>query len=415
MEIEVVTSPGGIEAWLVQDRFVPAFAMHFAFEGGAAQDPESKPGLAHFLGSVLGKGRGPDGIAFESQAEALGLRQRFYVRKDAFCGELETLSESRFETARVLGAMLGQRPLEPAVVESGRRRGLASLAMFSADPRNVAANRWDAAAFAGHAYARPTLGTPGALEAIGVEDLEAYRRDVLARDSLKVVAVGAISASELGELLDEAFGELPAAASLTPVPAAPAAGGGHSLVELAVSQSAVVFGMSAMPPCHADYAAAKVLNHILGGRRMSSRLFEEIRSKRGLAYEVGSSIVAWRHACLLQGLVVTRNAMVRQVLDIVRHELRRLADGEISGADLDSAKRSLVAVQALSFEDNRQTAARLLDWALSGFGPSCLHMQKARIEAVSDYDARRVSRVLLDPKNLIVSVAGSPERQAEAS
>jgi len=411
MSIEVVTSPGGIEAWLVEDRFVPAFTMHYAFAGGSAQDAEGKCGLAFLLGSILSEGRASDAVSFDSHADALGLRHKFYVQKDAFCGVIETLSEDRFYAASLLRGMLGQ-PLDPAVVESGRQRLIDRVAMRLVDPRYVASTCWDAAVFAGHPYARPIAGTHESLAAIDTGDLAAYRGRVLARDTLKVVAVGAIAPSELGSLLDEAFGALPPTASLTPIPdVAPAAGGEQVVAELGVPQSVVVFGMGAVAPDHVDYAAALVLNNILG-----ERLLEEIRMKRGFAHEVRSSILAWRHTSMLRGSVVARNAMVDRVLDLTRHEFRRMADGDVGADDLDRAKRALIAARAqLNLGDNNRTAARLLDGALAGFGPAYLHAQRVRIGAVSDYDARRVVRRLFDPQNLSVSIAGAPVVQAEAS
>lgn len=411
MKIEVVTSPGGIEAWLVEDHFVPAFAMQYGFAGGSAQDAEGRGGLAVLLSGILPEGRASDEVTFDSHSDALGQRHKFYVQRDAFCGVIETLRENRFDVASFLRGMLAQ-PLDPAVVEIGRQRLIARAAMRLVDPRYVAVTRWEAAAFNGHPYARPIAGTHDSLVAIDVGDVDAYRGRVLARDTLKIVAVGAISPSELGSLLDEAFGALPPAASLTPIAdVAPAAGGEQLLAEMNVPQSVVVFGMGAVAVDHADYAVVLVLNHILG-----ERLLEEIRMKRGLAHEVRSGILTWRHASVLRGSVVARNAMVGRVLNLTRHEFRRLADGDIGAGELDRAKRSLIAARAqLSMGDNNRTAARLLDGALAGLGPTYLHAQRVRIGAVSDYDARRVAWRLFDPQNLSVSIAGAPSVQAEAS
>lgn len=415
MKVEVVTSPGGIEAWLVEDHFVPAFALNYGFAGGSAQDPSGKPGVAYLLGSILCNGLASDGASFSAWAEAYGLRHNFYVGRDTFCGWLVALRENRFEAASLLNSMLGQPPLDLGLVESSRKQQLAVLAALAAKPQFLAVTQWDATAFAGHPYALPVQGTAEGLMSLTAEDLDTYRRRVFARDTLKVVAVGCISPTELGALLDASFGALPATASLTDVPDVSLTGGGTtSFVEMAVPQSAIVFGVGTVPRSHPDFAATILLNHMLGGRHMSSRLVEEIRFKRGLAFAAGSEINVWRHAAAVRGVVNTRSAMVGQVLDLIREEFRRLADGEFTPADLDSAKRSLIATLRLGPDDIRAAAQQLLSWALAETGTGYASVRKLRIEALSDYDVRRVARRLFDPQKLSVCVAGERSLHAEA-
>lgn len=415
MQVEVVTSPGGIEAWLVEDRFVPAFALNYGFDGGSAQDPVGKSGLAYLLGSVLCDGPKGDATPFSEWADACGLRHSFYVGKDAFCGGLVALRENRFEAAALISGMLAQPPIDPTLVEIKLKPQLAALASRMAKPEVAAGTQWDATAFAGHPYAHPVHGTHEDLTSITADDLDTYRSRIFAKDTLKVVCVGAISAAELGALLDDAFGELPTTATLTDVPevAAPSVGT-TSYVELAVPQAAIVFGMDAVPRSHPDYSAAMLLNHMLGGRHMSSRLVEEIRFKRGLAFDAGSDITLWRHAAVLRGVVHTRSAMVGQVLDLIRDEFYRFTDGAFAATDLDSAKRSLASTLALGPDDNRAAAHRLLRWALAGTGPGYPSLRKRRIEVLSDYDVRRVARRMFDPQKLSVCIAGERSVRAEA-
>lgn len=415
MQVEVVTSPGGIEAWLVEDRFVPAFTLHYGFDGGSAQDPAGKSGLAYLLGSILCDGLKCDATPFSDWADACGLRHSFYVGKDVFCGGLVALRENRSEAAGLLSGMLGQPPLDPTLVEIKRKHQVAGLATRMAKPDVAAVTQWDATAFPDHPYEHPVHGTLEALTSITTDDLDAYRSRIFAKDTLKVVCVGAISAAELGALLDDAFGELPATASSTDVPnVAMSSVGTTSFVELAVPQAAIVFGVDAVPRSHPDYSATMLLNHMLGGRHMSSRLVEEIRFKRGLAFDAGSEITLWRHAAVLRGVIHTRSAMVGQVLELIREEFLRLTDGAFAAADIDSAKRSLAATLALPPDDNRGAAHQLLSWSLAGVGPGYPSLRKRRIEVLSDYDVRRVARRMLDPQKLSVCIAGERSLRAAA-
>jgi zinc protease len=247
---------------------------------------------------------------------------------------------------------------------------------------------------------------------------------VLARNTLKVVAVGDITAEALGELVDEVFCQLPAAADLAPVPQTqPISGGRLAVIEMDLPQSVVAFGMGAIPRSDPDYMAAFVLNHILGGGGFSSRLMEEVRVKRGLAYSVGTSLAPARFASVLRGGVATQNDMVGDSLDIIRRELQTIADGEISQCDLDNAKSYLIGSYPLRFDANGKIASQLMGLRLDGLGPDYVDNRNAMVAAVTLDELKRGARRLFNPKNLIVTVVGKPalrpaidgERATEAS
>ena len=140
------------------------------------------------------------------------------------------------------------------------------------------------------------------------------------------MAVGDITPEQLGKLLDEVFGDLPAKAELTPVSKTdPVTGGRQTVVDMDVPQSVAVFGMGAMPRKDPDFMAAFVLNQILGGGGFASKLMEEVREKRGLAYSVYTYVYPYQHASIFSGGVATRNDMMGQSLDIIRAELKKMA------------------------------------------------------------------------------------------
>ena len=224
---------------------------------------------------------------FQERMEDLSMRMNYEEAKDAFYGNFETLTENRDEAAKLLKLALTQ-----AALRCRRRRAHPSaVAGFArlrcARPRKVAQNEWYAVAFAGHPYARPANGTQGTIGKVTGADLESYRKRVFAKDTLKVVAVGDITPEQLGKLLDEVFGDLPAKAELTPgIEDQPRPRGSQTVVDMNVPQSVAVFGMGAMPRKDPDFMPAFVLNQILGGGGFASKLMEEVREKRGLAYSV---------------------------------------------------------------------------------------------------------------------------------
>jgi zinc protease len=415
MNIETVKSAGGIEAWLVEERSVPMLALRFAFEGGSSQDPPGKDGLANFVAQMLVEGAGPlAGLAFQERVRDLSLRLGFKAGKDAFVGSLDVLTESRDEAVELLRLALTVPRFDADAAERVSQRLKVAITRAAREPDKVASTEWDAVAFAGHAYARPILGTAAGIGAITADDLEMYRRRVFARDTLKVVAVGDITPEALGGLLDEAFGDLAPNADLTRLQQAmPLAGGRQVIIEMDVPQSVAVFGMGAIPRKDPDYMAAYVLNHIVGGGGFSSRLMEEVRVKRGLAYGVSTSLSPSRYASVLRGSVATRNDMVGQSIDVIRAELRRASVGEIGERDLDNAKSYLIGSYPLSLDANAKIAGQLLGLGIDGLPSSHIGDRNALVAAVGLDDLKRVAKRLLDPENLIVTVVGKPSLRSE--
>ncbi len=161
MKIQEVKSPGGIAAWLVEEHSVPLIAMRFAFEGGNAQDPDGKEGLANFLASMLDEGAGDlTAKQFQERMEEIAMRMSFDDGRDAFYGSFETLMENREKAVALLALAVNKPRFDAEAIERMRKQLLAGLAYAARDPERVAAEKWMALAFAGHPYGRPANGTP---------------------------------------------------------------------------------------------------------------------------------------------------------------------------------------------------------------------------------------------------------------
>jgi len=416
MKIQTIKSPGGIEAWLVEEHAVPMMAMRFAFDGGSSQDPEGKEGLANFVTAMLDEGAGDlSAREFQERMEDLSMRMSYEEAKDAFYGNFETLTANRDEAAKLLKAALTKPHFEADSIERIRQQLIAGLLYAARDPDKVAQKEWYALAFKGHPYARPANGTEKSVGGITHDDLDGYRRRVFAKNTLKVVAVGDIDAAQFGRLLDEVFGDLPDKAQLTPVSkTTPVTGGKQEVIEMNVPQSVAVFGLGAMPRRDPEFIPAFVLNQILGGGGFASKLMEEVREKRGLAYSVYTYVYPYQHASIFSGGVATRNDAMGQSLDVIRDELKKMADQGPSQEDLDNAKNYLIGSYPLRFDTNAKIATQLLGLRMDGFGPEYVENRNAMIAAVTLDDMKRVAKNLLATQNLIVTIVGKPTLGAAA-
>ena len=417
MNIQTIKSPGGIEAWLVEEHSVPLMALRFAFEGGNSQDAAGKEGVANFLTAMMDEGAGDlHSAEFQEKVEELAMRMSFEDSKDTLYGSFETLTINRAKAIELLKLAITKPRFDGDAVDRIRQQLLANLIYSDKDPDKVAAKEWFATAFQGHPYGRPANGTKETVATISHDDLANYHKRNFAKSNLKVVAVGDIDAATLGKLLDDVFGGLPDKADLVPVAKTePVNAGKQQIIEMNVPQSVAVFGLGAMARKDPDFMTAFVINHILGGGGFSAKLMEEVREKRGLAYSVYSYIQPFQHASILSGSVATKNESMAESLDIIRAELKKMAGNGPTAEDLDSAKKYLTGSYALRFDTNAKIAAQLLGLMQEGFGTDYVDNRNKLVDAVTLDDVKRVSKRLLDNDGLIVTIVGKPAKMKPAA
>ncbi|HUZ31719.1 MAG TPA: pitrilysin family protein [Xanthobacteraceae bacterium] len=408
--IERVVSPGGIVAWLVREPAVPMIAVDFAFAGGSAQDPAEKAGTASLVAALLDEGAGDfDSKAFHTRLERKAIELGFQADRDALRGALRTLTGNSEEAFDDLRLALTAPRFDPTDVEIIRSQIISSLRRATTSPSEMASIRWWQTAFADHPYGHPVNGTLESVPTVGIDDLKAYTRRVLARDNLKVAVVGDIDAEAVKAMLDRVFGGLPAHAELAAVADVSPRGLGRRIVTgLDVPQTVIMFGGLGIARQDPDFMAAYIVNHILGGGSFSSRLYQEVREKRGLAYSVHDSLTWLSHAPLFIGGTATRSERTTETLDIVQKEISRLADDGPTADELAKAKSFLIGSFPLNLDTSSKIAALLVQLQIDNLGIDYFTQRPQMIGAVTLDDARRVSKQLLGG-GLLVTVVGRPD------
>ncbi|WP_454683768.1 M16 family metallopeptidase [Ancylobacter moscoviensis] len=408
--IQRVISPGGIEAWLVHDTTLPLVAVEVAFLGGAAQDPADKPGVANLAASLLDEGAGDlDSRAFQDRMAEKAIELRFDASRDMTGGSLRTLSDNVDEAFELMRLAVTAPRFDDEAVERIRQGQLAMLRRRLNDPSTLASLGWSARAFPNHPYGRPVSGTLESVPAIGRDDLKDYVRRTVARDNLKIAVVGDITPEKLGPALDHMFGALPAKAELTPVPDAVPQGLGTEVVkELDVPQTSIVFGGIGLKRDDPDFIPAFVLNHMLGGSAFSSRLFKEVREKRGLAYSVYSHLAPLDHAALILGGTATKNDRAGESIELIRSEYRKLLTDGPTEAELEDAKSYLIGSFALRFDSSAKVASQLLQIQIDDLGIDYIDKRNELVGAVTLDDIKRVAARLNENPELLFSLVGKP-------
>jgi len=410
MTIEKIVSPSGIEAWLVREKAVPLVTLNYAFHGGASQDEADKSGTAHLAADMLDEGAGDiDSKAFHERLENHAIEMTFQVGRDYLHGSLRALNEHRDEAFDLLRLALAHPRFDADAIDRVRGQEMASLQRDTTNPNDLASRRWWETAFPGHPYGRETKGTLETMPRITVDDLREYVRRAFARNELTVSIVGDIDAKTAGELIDRAFAGLPAKNDLRPVANAKPAGLGRRIViNVDVPQAVVTFGGQGIARNDPDFMAAYIVNHILGGGTFSSRLYKEVREKRGLAYGVSDSLVWFKRAAVMLGGTATQADRTADALAVIEQEIKRMASDGPTPDELAAAKSFLKGSYALGLDTSAKIAAQLTQIQIDNLGIDYIQRRGTLIDAITIEDAKRVARRLYSG-GMLVTVAGRPK------
>lgn len=410
MNIEKVVSPNGIEAWLVEDHTLPMLSIQFGFHGGSAQDPAGKQGLAYFVSGMLDEGAGDiKSQEFQEKLQELAIDISFDSSADAFTGGMKTLSKNKDEAFRLLKLALTSPRMDQDAVDRVSQQIQSIIKANSEDPETIARQTWFANVFEDHPYGTPAKGTEETINAITPEDLKGYVNDIFARSTLKIAVVGDINAEQLAPVLDEIFGDLSEKPKLAEIAEAKwHAKEGQVIVPMATPQTVVSFGYPGPLRKDPDFYASYVLNYILGGGGFSSRLVEEVREKRGLAYSVYSYLNPLDHAGISLGGVATKNERALEAIEVIKSVLEDIAKNGPSEEELEDAKRYLTGSYALRFSSSVRIASIVLWVQLEDLGIDYIEKRNGLIESVQLDDVKRAAS-LIDLNDLFITIVGQPD------
>ncbi|WP_372602849.1 M16 family metallopeptidase, partial [Actibacterium sp.] len=337
VDIQEITTPGGIDVWLVESHEIPFVALEIRFQGGASLDAPGKRGAINLMSGLLEEGAADlDAQGFAAARDALAARFSFSAYNDALSVSAQFLTENRDQAVELLHQALVNPRFDADAVERVRGQVLSGIRSDERDPDEIAARTFNALAFGDHPYGTPIEGSVETVTALTRDDIVAAKDRVMARDRLFVSAVGDIDAQTLGALVDRLFDGLPQTGADMPGPANFALSGGVTVVPFDTPQSVAIFGHNGIAREDPDFFAAFVLNSVLGGGGFSSRLMEEVREKRGLTYGVSSYLYTMDRADLVLGKVASANEKMAEAVQVIRDQWARAATDGITQEELDT-------------------------------------------------------------------------------
>lgn len=413
-EIQEITSPGGIKAWLVEDHTIPFTALNLAFRGGASLDAPGKRGAISLMTHTLEEGAGDmDATAYAAATEALGAKISFDVGDDALTVAGRFLTENRDEVADLVAAALTHPRFDEDAVARVKGQVQAIIRAEDNDPNAIAQKALAKAIWGAHPYGSSLNGTVESVAPLGREDMIEAQNRVIARDRVIVGATGDITPEQLGLLVDRILADVPETGT-APLPQAAQfeSKGGTEVIDWDSPQTVISFAQPGVSMDDPDYFAAFVADHILGGGGFSSRLMEEIREKRGLTYGVSTALSNAVYGDSWVGGMASSNASAAEATQLVKQEWGRMAEG-VTEKELTDAKTYLTGEYPLRWDGNSKIAGILVGMQLVGLPIDYPATRNAKIEAVTAEDVARVARERLDPAKLQFVLVGRPDGMAK--
>lgn len=409
VEIQQITSAGGINAWVVEEPSIPFTALEIRMRGGASLDVAGKRGAVNLMTALIEEGSGDmDAQAFQKRLEALAASLSFRVSDDIMSISAKFLTENQDEVLALLRQALTQPRFDQDAIDRVRAQVISGILSDAKSPNRIAGAFFDGAAFEGHPYATSIDGTADSVGALTQDDMFEAHRNTLTRDQIYVSAVGDISADALGPLLDELLGGLPATGPPAIADVDFSLAGGVTVIPFDTPQSVALFGHSGIERDDDDFFAAYILNSILGGSGFESRLMNEVREKRGLTYGIASYLVPKFHTEMWIGQVASGNETIAEAIAVTRDVWSDLAANGVTAEELAVTKTYLTGEYPLRFDGNAKIAGIMVGMQMIGLPPEYVINRNDYIEAVTLDDISRVAAELLRPDDLHFVVVGQP-------
>ncbi len=409
VKIQQVKSDGGISAWLVEDYSVPIISVRFAFDGGETQDPAGKEGLVNLMTGLFDEGAGDlDSDAFQIKLDDVGAEMSFNSSRDNIYGSMRMLADQKDEALALLQMAVTKPRFDQAPIDRIRGQIISGIQSDAKDPQTEAKIRWLKALYGDHPYSRRDEGTEASVKAVTADDLRAVHKAIFARDGLHVAVVGAIDAETLKRELDKLFGSLPEKPMLTPVADAHPKLDQVVRYEYDLPQTTLMLAYPGVARKDPEFFATVLMNNILGGSSFTSRLYQEVREKRGLTYGIDSSIANYEHSNSLTIGTSTRAGKGGETLGIIRDVVEQMAENGPTEAELAAAKKYLVGAYAINnLNSSTAIASTLVELQLDRLDADYFERRAEYINAVTIEQTKEVARKLLtvEPAVLIIGPA----------
>ncbi|MDQ3648642.1 MAG: insulinase family protein, partial [Actinomycetota bacterium] len=405
---QITKLPSGVRVVSEHVPSVRSVALGFWVRSGSRDETPAQAGLSHFLEHLLFKGTDRfSSLEIDETFDAMGAEVNAGTGKETTSVYARFLDRHLDRAFDVLSDMV-LRPSYPDI-DSERQVVIEEIAMYEDEPSDKVHDVLSTAIFGDHPLGRPIIGRADVVGSVPVGDIAAYHDERYVPGNLVVAAAGSIDHDRLVALVDSALNGRAGGEALTgPEPAPPSTVPQLRFHAKETEQYHLCLGAPGLARADERRFALRVLDTILGGST-SSRLFQEVREKRGLAYAVYSYASQYADSGQVGLYVGTRPDNVAEAMDVIGTELRRICDEGVSEDELERARENVKGRTTLAMESTPARMSRLGSSVLMDVPLLTLDEVLARVDAVTLGDVRALTAELFDPSGMSAAGVGASE------
>ena len=410
-------SASGAKVLFVEDHNIPMLDVSVGLPAGSSFDNAATSGVAgltHHLLDLGATGLSEDDIA-RGMAD-IGAQFGGGFDQDRASLSLRTLSsQAERDQALEIMARVLQHPLFPEeILAREKTRVIAALKEAETKPESIADKAFQKALYGTHPYGLPESGEVASVEKITAPDLRAFYAKHYRASGAVVAIMGDVTRPQAEAIAEQLTGQLPAGAAPAALPEVTMhIAASEQRIAHPATQSHILIGVPGMARNDPDYFTLYVGNHILGGGGFVSRLMNEVREKRGMAYSVYSYFMPLKQPGAFQIGLQTKKEQADEALQLVRDTLATFITRGPTEKELIAAKQNIIGGFPLRIDSNRKILEYLSIIGFHDLPLTYLDDFTGKIEQVSVAQIRDAFARHIDPKAMATVIVGAPEEAAK--
>ena len=413
-EIETWKTSNGTDVYYVHAPELPMVDMEIVFDAGGSRNGDL-PGLAGFTNGLLSEGAaGLDADEISNGFESLGAVYGSSAGYDSASVKLRTLTDASLLTKAIanLKRVISKPDFPEDALERERSRALIGLKAKQQSPSAIARDAFMSAVYQSHPYASPNDGTEESITAIKREDITAFYKKFYVANNAMVAIVGAVDRKQAEQIAEDITSGLDLGEKAQPMDSVKALDKADTIfIEHPSTQTHIIVGQPGLKRGDADYFPLYVGNHVLGGGGMVSRLFEEIREKRGLSYSAYSYFSPMRFKGPFLAGLQTRSDQVDEALSVLMENINAYIETGPTAEELTAAKKNITGGYPLRIDSNSKILGYVVVIAYYNLPLDYLDTFNANVDAVTIDQIKDAFKRRLIPDKLVTVMVGSSEAE----
>jgi zinc protease len=401
--------PNGLVLLVSEEHSLPFVTFQLLIDSGSRKDPSGEEGLSYLTakGLLLGTTQRPM-TAIHEELDFMGASINSSSSRDYATISLRVLKKDLKKGLDLLMEVLTQPSFPEEEIRREVEKTLAAIQSAEDQPEEVAEKAFQSSLFLTSPYGHPVEGTRESLPRLKRETIVRSYRSYYHPNNAILTVVGDMTADEvkmklLPRLIKWPMGEVPK------IPFKPSFTKEQKIVKIdrGITQANIIIGHAGVSRENPDYYALNVMNYILGGGGFSSRLVEEIRIKRGLAYAVASFFDPGKYPGSFQIILQTKNSSAREAITLSLQQMERIQKEGVSDKELEGAKKYLIGSFPMRLDTQGKLANFLTQVEYYGLGLDYPEKYPSLIKSITKEDVLRVAKKYLHPQNYILIVVAN--------